>query len=172
MKTPKTDRIARDTRTITATRAHLASLATITLDGVRKTPADIEKTCQSSIDAAGATAAAEAAFHEAVASETAAAQASDAMDGALRRFLVSQFRTSPDVLADFGIVLRKPATPTVQTKSVAVAKRAATRVARHTLGPKAKATIKGTLTTAGTSPAAASAPAAPPTPATPPKPTG
>jgi hypothetical protein len=172
MKTTKTDRIARDTKTIAAARAHLASAGTMMLDGVPHTQADIEKTLQASIDAASATTAAEAGFHKAVEAEKAANAASDAMNGALRRFLVSRFRTSPEVLADFGIVLRKPAVPDVATKTAAVAKRAATRAARHTLGPKAKAKVHGTIETASPAPAAATAPGTPPTPPVPAKPGG
>jgi hypothetical protein len=63
---------------------------------------------------------------------------------------VSAFRTivkgmykSPDTLADFGLSPRKSTKKTLDTKVTAVAKTKATRTARGTKGPKAKAKIKG-----------------------------
>ena len=47
------------------------------------------------------------------------------------------------VLSEFGMTPRKRAKSTVATKLEAIAKSAATRVARHTAGPKQKANIHG-----------------------------
>jgi hypothetical protein len=68
------------------------------------------------------------------------------------------------MLADFGITPPKARTPlSADQKAAAVAKRKATRAIRHTLGPKQKKNIKGTV------PATAPQNSAPPatTPATP-----
>jgi hypothetical protein len=50
------------------------------------------------------------------------------------------------VLADFGISLKQRGPLTVEEKTAAVAKRAATRAARHTMGPKQKLEVKGDVT--------------------------
>lgn len=50
---------------------------------------------------------------------------------------------SPQTLAGFGLSPRKSTKKTLDTKVTAVAKTVATRKARGTTGPKAKAKIKG-----------------------------
>jgi hypothetical protein len=85
-------------------------------------------------------------------------------------FRLVAFAGSIDTLADFALKARKPRTPlTPEQKAAAVAKAEATRAARHTMGPKQKAAIKGTVpATAPATQPAAPAPA-PATPVTPPK---
>src|SRR5207253_462392 len=51
--------------------------------------------------------------------------------------------SEPDVLADFGVHPKPRTPPTVEAKAAATAKRAATRAARHTMGARKKAGIKG-----------------------------
>jgi hypothetical protein len=65
--------------------------------------------------------------------------------GAYRSWVVATYGNAPAMLADFGITPPKARTPlTAEQKVAAVAKRDATRAARHTLGPKQKKDIKGT----------------------------
>ena len=79
---------------------------------------------------------------------------------ALVAFVKVTFGNTPDVLADFGLKPNKARTPlTISQKAAASAKRAATRAARHTMGPKQKKDIKGTV--APTEPEAASSAPAP-----------
>jgi hypothetical protein len=59
------------------------------------------------------------------------------------RAIVKGMYSSPDTLADFGLSPRKSTKRTLDTKVTAVAKIKATRTARGTKGPKAKAKIKG-----------------------------
>jgi hypothetical protein len=67
--------------------------------------------------------------------------------GALVSFVKVNFDNAPEVLADFGIVPRAARIePTVEVKTAAVAKRAATRAARHTMGRRAKKAVKGDVT--------------------------
>jgi hypothetical protein len=65
------------------------------------------------------------------------------------------------MLADFDYPPAKARTQTVKSKSHSVAQNQATRIARGTKGPKAKAAIKGVVPE--TAPAAPAAPAAPTT---------
>jgi hypothetical protein len=57
------------------------------------------------------------------------------------------FGTSADALGDFGLAPPKtPTPPKAEAKAVAVAKRAATRKARGTMGKVAKKSVKGAVT--------------------------
>ena len=58
----------------------------------------------------------------------------------------------PDALADFDLLPKKARTPlTVEEKAKRVGKALATRTARHTMGPKKKAAIKGQVPATATS---------------------
>jgi hypothetical protein len=85
--------------------------------------------------------------------------------GAYPSWVVATHGNAPSTLADFGITPPKARTPlTADQKAAAVAKREATRAARHTLGPKQKKNIKGTVpATAQNSAPPATAPATPST---------
>jgi cell pole-organizing protein PopZ len=61
-------------------------------------------------------------------------------------YLKVTYGGSPDVLADFGIQQKRRATSTVDVKAGAVAKRKATRAARHTMGTQQKKGVKGDVT--------------------------
>src|SRR5262249_11740576 len=90
----------------------------------------------------------------------------------LRQALHVAFGASIDTLADFGLKPRKtPAQRTPAEKAAAAAKAKATRAARHTMGRKQKAQIKGAapVPAPATPPSAPTPPPAPTTPATPPK---
>src|SRR5882672_9279559 len=62
--------------------------------------------------------------------------------GAFRAIVQGMFH-DPATLADFGLSPRKSTKKTVDTKATAIAKNKATRTARHTLGKKQKAKVKG-----------------------------
>jgi hypothetical protein len=80
---------------------------------------------------------------------------------ALEHYLRGLFGSTSQTLVSFGLAPKRPPSRTVAEKAETAAKSAATRVARHTLGPRQKASIHG----------AATPPAAEPTPpATPPAP--
>jgi hypothetical protein len=68
----------------------------------------------------------------------------DPIVGAYRSWLLATYGNAPAILAEYGMTPRKAPTPlTAEQMALAVAKRAATRAARHTAGPKQKAAIKG-----------------------------
>jgi hypothetical protein len=92
----------------------------------------------------------------------------------LRKALHVAFDGSIDTLADFGLTPPKKRVVTPEQKAAAALKAKATRAARHTMGSKQKAAIKGTVpaTAPATTPAApaptatpATTPTAPATPA-------
>jgi hypothetical protein len=78
-----------------------------------------------------------------------------------RAFAKASFVSSPDVLADFGITLKSRVPRTAQGKVVAVTKAAATRAARHTMGSKQKAEVKGDVTGVVVTPVTAPTPGVP-----------
>jgi hypothetical protein len=72
----------------------------------------------------------------------------------LRQALQVAFAGSIDTLADFGLKPRKTRTPrTPEEKAAAAAKAKATRAARHTMGSKQKAKVKGAAPQAAPAPA-------------------
>jgi hypothetical protein len=89
----------------------------------------------------------------------------------VKQTLLQSFVGQADTLATFGLTPRKPRVVKPETKVVAAAKAKATREARHTMGKKQKAKIKGTLDSSvvtiavpGPTPIPASPAAAAPTP--------
>jgi hypothetical protein len=125
------------------------------------TPASLTALVQSRIDAANAVATAKAAWQHAAATYTAVNTQVSVVVHDLKQFVIGAFGTTSPKLADFGFVPRTVTPLTVEQKAAAAAKRAATRKARGTTGPKAKLAITGTV------PATASATTAPATTAAP-----
>jgi hypothetical protein len=126
---------------IAGVQKHYATTPTLSLDGASVPTPDVLATLQGAITAIDDAAAAETAFHQAVAAQHAAVAKAEATlsKGAAR--------------TDFGFAVPTRRTPDEATKARAVAKRAATRAARGTKGPRQKAGIKGQV------------PEVPPTPA-------
>jgi hypothetical protein len=159
----KTTRSDRNRQMIAGVKKHFANTPSIVVDGTSYTPADIEGVLQTSIDSSDATTAATAVFHKAVAAEKAAHAKGDSVYRGLRVLLSHQYMAMPDTLADFGVLLPQRQTPNAEAVAGAVAKRAATRVARHTMGKRQKSGIKGQV------PATSPTTAPSPTPTTPAK---
>jgi hypothetical protein len=152
---------------IAGIRKHFASAPTILLGGTPTTPNDAIATLQGTIDAVDMAGASEQAFHGAVAAQHAAIAKGTALLTDLKTLVKSQLGSSEGVLGDFGFSSPKRQTPDEATKAGAVVKRAATRAARHTMGKRQKAGIKGTVP-ATTAPVATSGTSSSgPTPASP-----
>jgi hypothetical protein len=76
---------------------------------------------------------------------------------AYQSYLDSLLGNAPSTLADYGLAPRKVRTPlTVEEKAAAVAKGAATRAARHTMGTVQKKGIKGDIKSVVITPVTAS----------------
>jgi hypothetical protein len=158
--TAKNTQMAFATQLIAGAKKHLAGATSLTLESTSYTPAQIEDSLQALVDLRAAVDAARAAM-------TAKIVAERDREPALRRLMTAfvghlrvAYGNSPDVLADFGIKPKKAAAPlTTEQQAEAVAKRKATRAARHTMGTAQKKKVKGTVTTivAGT-PSTAAAP--------------
>ena len=84
---------------------------------------------------------------------------------ALVSIIVAMFAGDTSKLGDFGVKAPRARTPlTTEQKAAAVAKRKATRTARGTKGPKAKAEITGNVTGVEITPITAPAPVEPTAP--------
>jgi hypothetical protein len=143
MNRNKASVLERDRRAIVGIGKHYATLPSIVLGGVAYPPSDVVKLLQEQIDAAPVTSAAKAAFHQAVSAERSAGVKADAVYLALKAKVLSDFKNDPSILDDFGMAHTTPQVPSAETVAKAVAKRASTRKARHTMGPRQKAEIKG-----------------------------
>jgi hypothetical protein len=125
---------------------HLANEPAIALGSAPQSPADIKKHLQASIDAADATQNARAQWVDASGAEVALRDDNVALLAALRSYVLLKFgKADTATLADFGFSVRKRTPSTVETKAAAAEKSRATRTARHTMGPRQKEKVKGTV---------------------------
>jgi hypothetical protein len=143
---------------IAGTTKHFAAGTTVTFAKGSYTPDQIAQKLQALVDLRSNVNAAQATAKAQVALEAAQAPALKLFAKQLRAFVKATFVTAPDVLADFGISLKQRSPITVEEKTAAVAKRAATRAARHTMGPRQKLGVKGDVTGVVVTPVKASEP--------------
>lgn len=155
------------TQVLAGFEKHLASATSITLKSVVYTPAQITTALQALVALRAAVQAAQVAAKAKLTAETAQAPALVDLLVALVAYVKLSFSESPDVLADFGLVPRKVATPqTAAQKAAASVKRKATREARGITTKKAKKALTGnvvdvTMTPVLAGPPVVSTPAAP-----------
>ena len=168
-RTNKNGKATKMAQVIKGARKHWPNGSTpLTLDGAPTTIDAVMNDFQSFIDNRAAVVAAQTTARNMVAAGRAAMPALNAVLAAFIAFVRNTLGASSAALADFGIPVRKaPAPKTAEQKAVATAKRKATRAARGTKGPKAKAQVHGNITaqlvvTPGPPPVAP-APAAPAT---------
>jgi hypothetical protein len=134
---------------------HLAGEPSIPLGGSTETPTVVKQSLQNMVTAADATQVARGEWIDASQAEKGLRDETIVTLSALKSFVLLKFGDKDTAtLADFGFTARKQAQTSVDTKATAVEKSLATRAARHTMGPRQKAKVKGTV-----APAAAPAPA-------------
>jgi hypothetical protein len=154
-----------DQKLISGLTRHATAIPSIVLAGASVTTKDIVATLQSRIDMASAASSARATWLAAVQADRALRERTKTYVSGLRQALLVAFAGQVDTLADFGLTGPKPRVVTPEEKVAAAAKARATREARHTMGKKQKAGIKGTVASAAPAPAAPTAPT--PAPAAP-----
>jgi hypothetical protein len=119
----------------------------ILLEGASTTIDAVTKELQALVENRAAVVAAQATAKTTVETEASAMPALIALASAFTAFVKVSFRNKADALAEFGIKPPKARSPmTAEQKAVAAAKRAATRAARGTKGPKAKKAVHGNIT--------------------------
>jgi hypothetical protein len=150
-----------DQNLVAGLEKHQATIPSLLIAGTTIPTTSIITTVQSRMAARANTAATLAAYHTALAVEEATIAQSKATVSGTRQALKVMFAGQLAELGDFGMKAPKPRTPLTPEEKVAVAAKAkATREARHTVGPKAKAKITGATVAPVTAPAT-------PVPATP-----
>jgi hypothetical protein len=157
-KKNQTDQTVADQKLIDGLTKHAATLPSIVIAGTSTTTAAIVAKLQARIAAISTVQTTRATWRAAVQAERTEVAATKAFVSAVRQALLVAFTGQVDVLADFGLTARKVRVVTPEEKVAATAKRAATRAARHTMGSKQKAAIKGTVAT--TTPVTAAPPVA------------
>jgi hypothetical protein len=145
---------------------HLAVAGNLVVASKTYTPADVQADIQAILDTENAAEVARGAFHGAVAEVRATRARVAALVHAVKQHALIRFADQPEVLAEFGLEAPKPRRKrTVEEKLAAVKAQGRTRAARHTMGPRQRAKVKGTAP-------AAPATAPPLTPPTGPGPNG
>jgi len=140
---------------------NLASAPTLSLDGAERTPAEVTQELGDYVEATNKTRAARAAWIDAVRDEEAKLAVARARLAALRTLVAMKYGNDAAAsLGEFGFAPHKRGQKTVETKAAAIAKAAATRKARKTMGPRQRDAVKGQVTAIEVTPIV-SAPAAP-----------
>jgi hypothetical protein len=135
-------------------RSHLQAIPALYLGGKVFSPATLEARIQQRVDRFVAIVNARAALDQAIRDYEADDGESDVIVRDLQRTATAIFGEGSSKIADFGFVPPQRPVWTPEMTTAAVAKRKATREARHTVGPKAKLAIKGAAPPSPAEPAA------------------
>jgi hypothetical protein len=119
---------------------------TLTIGGASYTVSQLTTLLQSFVDLRAASDAAKVAAKAKLVAERAQTPSLSGVISAFVKYVRATFGDSADSLADFGLSAPKARTPiSAEQQTVAVAKRKATRAARHTMGSQQKKGVKGTV---------------------------
>jgi hypothetical protein len=154
---------ATDQKLIDGITKHEQAITSLTIGSTSYKPTDIIAILQARIAAANTTLSTRATWQSAVLADKSELTKTQTVVSGVRQAILLMFAGAVDTLADFGLKPRKArAVRTPAEKAEASAKAKATRAARHTMGSKQKASIKGTAPQAApaTPPAASAAIAA------------
>jgi hypothetical protein len=132
-----------DQQVLDGVHKDLQSVAVMYFASKTFTPATLEDYIQARIDAATTIVVAKAAWQKAILDYEGLDGETEIVLRDLKRFVIGMFGDDSPKLADFGYTPPKQVVWTEEKKATAVAKRAATRAARHTRGAKAKLAITG-----------------------------
>ncbi len=149
-KQNKADRVSFAKQLIAGTGKHFTDGSQqIPVGGVQRTVSAVTQLLQSYVDLRAAVIASQATTQSKVEAEREQGPSLLAVIDEFVAFLRFTYGKQPEVLADFGLApSRAPAPQTAEQKAVAVAKRAATRHARHTMGKNQKKDVKGAVSAA------------------------
>jgi hypothetical protein len=129
--------------TIEGLTKHAQALPSIVIAGTTYPTSDLVTLLQARLDALNAAETARAAWQAAVQRDYAQRTSTKGILSGIRQSAQVAFAGHIDLLADFGLVGRKPTVVSPETRVAAAQKAKATRAARHTMGPKQKAGVKG-----------------------------
>ena len=169
-KENRNDEITADQTLIDGLNRNAASIPSIVIGGASATTKDIVAALQSRVDTAKAAASARATWLAAVQADRAERDKTKTFVSGLRQALLVAFVGQVDTLAQFGLTPRRARVVSPEQRVAAAAKAKATRTARHTMGKKQKAAIKGMVVPTVPAPAVPTLPTPNPTPTAAPAP--
>ena len=170
IKANRTVKQGTDQQVIQGIKLDLQTMTSLPLGGTSYTPTSLVAFIQSHIDAANAIVTAKASWEKAIATYTAIDKQAQVVLHDLKALVLATFGSTSPRLADFGYKPRKVTVLTPEQKAAAAAKRAATRKARGTMGPKQKLKVTGATTAANAAATAPTTSASTPQATTPPSP--
>ncbi len=147
--TPKTSRHERataDQSLADGLNKNATTIPSIMVGGASVATKDIVTTLQARIATAKAATSARATWLAAVQADRDERAKTKTLVSVVKQTLLASFVGQVDTLAEFGLTPRKPRVVSPEVQVAAAAKAKATRAARHTMGKKQKAEIKGTIT--------------------------
>jgi hypothetical protein len=148
INTPKNNRIDQTTAEqtlIDGFHKHAAAIPSMMIAGSVRTATDIVATAQSRVDSAKVVLSTRATWQAAIQTDRARREATKRYLSGVKQGLLVAFAGQLDTLADFGLTERVQHVATPDEKIAAAAKAKATRAARHTMGSRQRAAIKGTV---------------------------
>ena len=131
--------------------------AQIAINGRKYAHADVRAIYQRCLDAREAAARLRAQLLEAIATIAETETQRLEADAALRAWVRAEFGVTSAEAIDFGFPAPRKPTHTIEGKALAVARRKATREARHTMGARQKERIRGVIAEPATATAVAAA---------------
>jgi hypothetical protein len=141
----RTNTQGKDQQVITGVQKDLTLMSSLPLGGQTFTPATLVAFVQSRIDAGNEVVVAKANWQSAAKAYEAINTKANVVVHDLKQLVIGAFGATSSKLADFGFTAKKVTVLTPEQKVAAAEKRAATRKARNTLGPKAKLAVTGTV---------------------------
>jgi hypothetical protein len=158
-KNNRIDKTTADQSLIDGFNKHGALIPTMLIAGATRTPQEIVATLQSRIDASKESLSTRATWQTAIRAEQSLRDSTRTYISGVKQALLVSFAGQLDTLADFGLTARAVHVATPEESLAAAAKGRATRAARHTMGSRQRAAIKGTVAAGAPT---AGAPASPP----------
>jgi hypothetical protein len=159
-KNNRIDAMTADQNLIDGFKKHAGAIPSMLIAGETRTAQDIVTTLQSRIDVSKTALSTRATWQTAIRAEESLRDTTRTYVSGVKQALLVAFAGQLDTLADFGLTERAVHVATPEEKFAAAAKSRATRAARHTMGSRQRAAIKGTVpATAPATPTATKGPA-------------
>jgi hypothetical protein len=139
----KSTKVVRDKSMLAGLKKHSELLSRMIQGGILKAPPVVAARFQAHLDALDEVVAKQAAWRQALGNEESLEKEIKELMKPLGQLLTSVYGADSPTLRDFGIAPRKRVKIGAEKMLLTVAKRNATRKARHTMGKKQKKAIKG-----------------------------
>jgi len=130
-------------RAIQGVRKNFSGMASVPLDGTPYTPDTLIAFLQGNAELITALSAAHDQLHALVAKEATMRVQFAVVLRCLEAFVINLYGADPAKMGEFGLSPRKVGKEDVATRAAAIEKGKATRLARHTMGPRARLAITG-----------------------------